>query len=609
MQVSSRCRRQGINVTAAALLRSPSLATTLVVCETAPTAENEMPPKLAEGRIGGKQPNDNANRLQSTPRALKSLRIPSATQLARRIPHLRATNIESVVPATDTQAFIVAVGEIGTHGFQNTWHIRASSDLDTELLQIACQDVIRHHPIMRTVFVQEGSTLLQVVLKDAPVRQVYFDTEATPKDTVPAAKMLPRFYLSSVAQRCNALRLEIHHALYDAMSLKTLLSDLSAAYMDGALSDAPRFSEWIIYDPATDLGKAQDYWRKLLSGSKMTSLAPPSLCNLYAPGDATTKFNVPVRCARTPYGTLASTVKAAWSLVLAHALGLEDAVFGEVNSNRNSTLPGVDDICGPCLALLPVKAYLDQGTSFSSVITQLQDQSTTNGPYQHLGFRSIFKHCSMWPSWTRFGSIMVFQNHRSAGSGGTIKLGQIDCILSATGTGGESADLWILVTPGNEILEFELFYATQKITQEQAEWITQCFAAVLERTSANLSQSIDQSKRDLFQTVGSYPTPVSSGPLEQSSNHPDGISTLAPQDMLDAVDEAWKDVGLVIEDRSKDCEVWDSGADLVTCLLLSEYYQYRGYDVSTQDIVNHPSRLAQARLLDTVKAQQREQEK
>ncbi|KAI9715398.1 MAG: NRPS [Chrysothrix sp. TS-e1954] len=587
IRMISAARKEGLSLTVTNVFKYPSLE---AMAATASSVQN-TPTDV--------QPNRDSDRPLRTSIGRSGACVLPPTLTTQEIPFLRSENIERLTLATDPQAMMIAVGDLGSSGFRNTFYIKASSGLDTSRLQIACQDIIKRHPILRTVFVQQDASLLQVVLKHAPAPQVHVNGEDDAVQTMPGTSPLPQFYLSSHAERCDCLRLEIHHALYDAMSMMVLFQDLEAAYAGGVLSTAPSFHEWTSHTLAMDFDAAQSYWRGLLQTSPMTSLTPSSLSNCYHPLDASSCLQVPFQRAYLPPGTAANAVKAAWSLVLARAFDTKDVVFGEINSNRNSSLPGVDEVCGPCLAILPVKAHLDRGTTFASLTMQLQDQSIANIPYQHLGLRSIIKDCSDWPSWTRFGSLLTFQNHESLSS--FINIGETRCEISAKARTGELTDIWVLATPRTESLDIELLYSKERFSCEQVDWISKCFVAILTEIPAWLEQSTDVCNDESLQSIGSYPTTPdslvpSSDPLDRNSKDP-------TQDALDTVERAWKDVKLFTKDQSKDSEMWNFGADLVTCLLLSDYYQYGGYTVSTKDIEIRPSRRAQAKLLDEVRVQ------
>ena len=134
--------------------------------------------------------------------------VPRLTGLAEKYPWLSPDNIESVAPATDTQAWMLDVGETPVCGFHDRATLTPSHRhfLDMAKLQNACREVLHQQPILRTAFVQHGSRLFQVVLRDPPVEQVHVHQQQSFRansDWSPGSaeqpeivKALPRFHLS-----------------------------------------------------------------------------------------------------------------------------------------------------------------------------------------------------------------------------------------------------------------------------------------------------------------------------------------------------------------------------------------------------------------------------
>lgn len=82
--------------------------------------------------------------------------------------------IESVVGATETQADLLAVSELDGQGFNSRFVMDFGAvGLDLAQMTEACEVVLRQHHLLRTIFVQYGITLQQVVLKSSPKGTVH----------------------------------------------------------------------------------------------------------------------------------------------------------------------------------------------------------------------------------------------------------------------------------------------------------------------------------------------------------------------------------------------------------------------------------------------------
>ena len=103
MQVASRCHKRGMQTTTAALLRGQSLA---AIAESSRLIEPAGDAVAAS--CNGIPPED--DRLVEPAAAIPRVFDSRLSQLGRSNAHFRRGNIERIVPATDLQAFMLAVG-------------------------------------------------------------------------------------------------------------------------------------------------------------------------------------------------------------------------------------------------------------------------------------------------------------------------------------------------------------------------------------------------------------------------------------------------------------------------------------------------------------------
>jgi amino acid adenylation domain-containing protein len=589
MQVASRCRKLGIQTTTAALLRGKSLAAIAELSFVREPARN--------GIAASSNATPENDRLVEPAIAIPSVFNSRLSQLGWSNARPQSENIERIFPATDAQAYMLTVGELEEKGFHIKFKLEFRPSLESGRLRRACERVVQHHPILRTVFFQHGLALHQAVLKSFPTDMV---VEVEERDNPPPTVMfnertnLARFRLFSDGQLCHRLCLDIHHALYDALSLELVFRDLDAAYTGKPLSDGPSFHSWISHVETLDKSTPREYWREVLQASSMSYLVQPSKSVTQVhPFDEQIKIRVPLHNLQTSFGTPSSVFKAAWALLLSHALRTKDITFGEVSTNRYLPLSGLNEVRGPCLNFLPVRAHLDQGTTLASLITHIQDQSIAALPHHHLGFRSIINDCTAWPSWTRFSSVIAYQNHGSLKH--SLRIGDANCALSSLGKIGDSADISVIATPGSKNLEIEFHYSSHALPSEQIRWISRALVTILEGIPSFLEQNINQVEDSLQSSVGSYVVPPSHP--APSSGLLNGHPRPSSEQAREVVSKAWREIGLS-EDSREDRSMFDCGVDFVTALLLSKYYLCCGYDISTKDVIQYPNRLTQAHLVD-----------
>ncbi|KAH8797947.1 putative aminoadipate-semialdehyde dehydrogenase [Xylogone sp. PMI_703] len=585
MQVSSRCGKQGYMVRVAALLTaSETLASIASEMGQVESRKNETFPYSAK-------------REQETPVTVINRHKSRLSQLHQSNVLFSSENIESLAPATDVQAGMLAVGAIGSdQSYLINFTLDFTPTLDTARLRQACREVVRNHQILRTVFVQHGPSLYQVVLKtlvtDSVVECLDEQKEA---DDLSEERPLALFRLLIDGQRCRGLRLEIHHALYDALSLELIFRDVDSAYRGSPLSDGPQFCDWIINIRNEDSSAARMFWRDTLKGATMPYIIPQCVGGIRGyPLNESVKINIPLKTLHTSYGTPSSVMKTAWAIVVSQALGTHDVVFGEVSANRYMGMPGVIEVKGPCVNNVPVRVCFEDTCILGSLIKQVHEQSIASLPYHHLEISSLIKDCTSWPPWTRFSSALSYQNHGSLNS--SVSIGDAKGVLSIQGNLGDSADIWILATPGAAELEVEVRFSSQILSSRQAKWITQALRDTLEAISSSLDEPLSKFKTSLKASVGSYAAseepPISSFPdLNTSSHDPSG-------EVEDIVAKAWAEIGLLPKQTSDDCSMFDRGANIVTALLLSQYYRLLDIEhLGVEQIFRNHNFYSQARLI------------
>lgn len=569
----------------------------------------------------------------------------AAHAAARHEAYLVPDNIESIAPATDLQADMVAVGELDGEAWHNEMVLTSSAGLDMAHLVQACKTTIRRHQIMRTVFVQHGAALYQIALKEAPLETMITTTTTTTTgaEKAPDATKrknerahvtgldtyLPHFYLeddgADKAPRCSRVRLQIHHALYDAIAMGVLLHDLSEAYhplhnppASAHPPPAPSFHRWAssllshaqqanASDSQANASASRTFWRRALAGASaagMTALVPPSVPTTRHVCRDSTRFRVPLRAVQTPLGTPASVVQAAWAVVLARATGDDDVVFCAPTANRTGCADA-DRVCGLCLSFQPARARLEtkRMASMGALIRQMQAQAVAAIAHQHLGFRAIVAECTNWPAWTRYGSVLIYQNHESLPD--TIRFGDQECALTPCGKFGRCADLLVEATPspgengdGDELV-VDMLYSSSTFTQEQIGWLSRTFADILESIPQSLGQPVDRHGGPEYPLTTLAVATSQTQPLN-ATDEVDGIGQRKQEQTL-MVRRAWVEVGIKLGEtthqRTQDWSMFDCGADLVTTMLLARYYQGKGHMVSMQDLVDKPTLSGQADLI------------
>ncbi|KAJ5738145.1 nonribosomal peptide synthase [Penicillium malachiteum] len=316
--------------------------------------------------------------------------------------------IIDVLPATQMQSYLAEFP-------RQYYALHLEGDIDKGRLKEACEALVQRHSILRTVHTQHNGQLFQAVLNKTDISFVLYEsaTEADMEDLIQRAFRhdtdMPVHMGTSAVQftlftsrdhsehtRKQMLQLRLLHTQEDGDSWLVLIRDLAALYNNKPLQPAISFSDWSYSYFACRQPSTWRYWSDILSGASMSYIGTP-----LSPKTAEeclydeTKM-VPFR--KPPQGfTMATAIKAAWSLVLAHHLNSHDVTFGESIHGRTQTFRGVETVVGPCVNIIPVrvKQQIDSHTGID-LMYAIQKQHSQSLEYSLVDIKDIVTNCTDW---------------------------------------------------------------------------------------------------------------------------------------------------------------------------------------------------------------------
>ncbi|KAJ5427052.1 hypothetical protein N7465_002122 [Penicillium sp. CMV-2018d] len=329
--------------------------------------------------------------------------------------------ILDVSPITDSQALDIR-GTIGAPrtSIQYTM-LYFDQNIDREQLLRACNDLVKTHDILRTVFIEHELSYLQVVLQDAHVPVVMHQADKEIEQYVTelcTADIESNFELGSPFLKLfhvqgtdgkHCLVLGLSHAQYDGVSLPRLLQDLETLYAGDKVVD---FEPFATYMARVSDGRLQtqavNYWGNLLKDSTLSVLDGATV----QPTDKAVFHEKAVEEFQPVQEiTTANVLTAAWALVLARRLGKPDVTFGTVTSGRMIDLANVENVVGPCYQLTPVRVKFESQWTAMDLLRFVQKQSAESAAHDFLGFEKISKQCAQWsPEARSFDSIVHHQD-------------------------------------------------------------------------------------------------------------------------------------------------------------------------------------------------------
>lgn len=529
-------------------------------------------------------------------------------------------SIQDAYPATAIQLACVIEGQKWHRSWYSWFTLEIEGALDSERLRHACQSVVDHHAILRTVFCMDGRLGLQVVLEkntiDFEARQ---DTKSDHDlilsmcdNTGPVAfgKHMVKFRLLSLDQTTHRLAVGLSHAQYDGMCLALILGDIQTAYLHQPLPTRPSYSIFIDYALKANSEDAELFWRTTLQGFTMTNLVSRRL-----PSD---RYHLQSREVRDIYppsssgangATFSTILKAAWSLVLARYCSRSDITFGNLISGRNAPIEGIEEMIGPCMNILPTPVRLDQDWSYNDLLSHLLAQQLAMIPYETMAYADIVEKCTQWPRSTRFGSVVQHQNLPAPvqhNSGPGEPTWETAGPISYPGLCDE-VDCWVCSVPHGDHVTIDLRHNDQILPSSIASVLLDSLCTIV----MDIFENTDRNIMSAISTVG---TPISPLLLPILANTTDttaileNVETALNSQVLLTLRDAWQEtlVGdaavAEMQDATHDMDAnfFDMGGDSVAAAQLATSCARQQLGISIQDIFDYPTIRLQALLASGV---------
>ncbi|KAK4182236.1 hypothetical protein QBC35DRAFT_536599 [Podospora australis] len=344
------------------------------------------------------------------------------TGLDSSINEIEAESIIDILPVTHLQKTYVDQGINFPRLAFNYFYLDIGPHLDVDLLEDSCRRLVRHFAILRTRFSYLDGRLWQVVLRDpeTPFNTYHVDGGLSEESHAFCMLDIERtnplglptsFTLLRRGARESRLIVRLSHAQYDGVCLQLVLKTLVSIYQQEPLRPTTDFAAYIAH-AAYQQGASSHHWRVLLRGASLTR-ATARLCSL-APEEPILRAIKVERSIDAPtlpaHFTMASLIGSAWAVVLSTISGEDDIVYGQVTAGRNSDIPGISEMVGPCLNIVPVRVLTPSAKTSEQLIRSVQEQYLSLGQSDSMGWDEIVQQCTDWPAESMYESVILYQN-------------------------------------------------------------------------------------------------------------------------------------------------------------------------------------------------------
>lgn len=571
----------------------------------------------------------------------QTIRSAANSDLYQRFSLVKATNIDAflqsnicpkigvfrggiadVLPVTDFQALAITGSLLESRWMLNYFFLDGTGPVDLRRLKLAAFKLVQSIDIFRTVFLPCGDRFLQVVLRKMRPEFTVYETDATLDDFTAMIRQRDRddgprlgesFVNFTVAKERSSDRHRIliraSHAQYDGVCMSKIMEALRAGYHEAPLPTMSSFASYVRANAGTITAYHYQHWKTLLKGSRMTEIIRRAGPNYRRSVGTTSTIKQTIMLPSIAHAsiTTATVIKAAWALVLAQLSGKHDVVFGHTISGRNATVPNVDTTVGPCLNIVPVRIQFCENWSGLDLLRYVQDQQVANMPYESLGFREITRHCTEWPDWTNFTSLIQHQNV-SIWPGNEMQIGRNTYNVGIIGADENFTDISVLSNPvGSNKCEINLTFSRNgEITPIFAQKVLHmlCNTASSFLADPNAPLPSPQQLCDLpVQTIEETAKPSDS---YYQSSQLQGLSRAELLVLSDILSRAWREI--LGEDNTLDLHLESSffelNGDIMGVAQLAWLLEQEGFKVRMEDLIDHPTMLGQMAVMSASKTEQ-----
>ena len=329
---------------------------------------------------------------------------------------LQTNQVEAVLPCLGGQAYHLARPHRSrlSAAFP-IFAFESAQALDPDNLRRAWLELRSSWSILRTVFTKgPDDEASQIVLKSSHMSSS--EIEIVPSNSTPIERFarqqveiwrcqafseretLARLVLLKGQDRDGVL-LTLHHALYDAWSIQMLLMDLEKLYLQQHLESRPdfvAFARYALRSRRTD--DSESYWRRSLHDGQRSLLAPstPILAttaskSTFLRRSAHLDVSHLYKICRKQHFTVSSLIIVAFARLVARHSNATNPTIGHFHLGRSSSFPGIEDVPGPCLNVLPLVVRDALTIPPAEAARHVQDDLAGRLPYEQDSLADVMR--------------------------------------------------------------------------------------------------------------------------------------------------------------------------------------------------------------------------
>ena len=326
--------------------------------------------------------------------------------------------VNRILPCTPLQeAMLSASGPHERMAYCNTTAIEVAGDMAK--LKICWEALVKRHDILRTRFVETESLehpYAQVVLAECPLpwRWSTLDGEhvGPEREDISHVDLAHPFQILGYRSSSTSyIELQMHHALYDGVSMSVLLEEAEKIYRGQDLEPKVLFDPFLEEMLAQQSEEAKAFWEANLGDYRPKPFpgqigSPAQECTVERtlPTDVASLQTFCIRHGVTPL----SVFQAALAKVMGSCQAAQDVCFGNVVSGRSVPMDGIERLVAPCFNTVPIRVDLSTTKTHANLIQRLHQQNTKILGFQLTPLRRL-QALSQKPHLRLFDALLLVQ--------------------------------------------------------------------------------------------------------------------------------------------------------------------------------------------------------
>ncbi|WBW99496.1 non-ribosomal peptide synthetase [Oceanirhabdus sp. W0125-5] len=367
-----------------------------------------------------------------------------------------------------------------TYFQQCSFEVKGKIKID--LIQQSFDNIISRHDVLRTSFIyKKVKSPIQVVLKERKNlimfedisflsekevdRYIYkFKEEDRKKGFDLTKDKLIRLSILKINNSRYCMIWSFHHIIMDGWCMGLVLNEFLEYYsrlLSGEtieLKKATPFKQYVNWLGTQNKQNGEKYWTDYLKGfAEKTGLLEnksiqkvrykQNILDCVIDEETTKKIQ---QLAKENRVTLNTVFKAIWGLLLQKYNNTNDAIFGNIVSNRPPNIEGVEEMLGIFINAVPVRVKTNEEMTITELLKKLQEQGIVADKFSYMPLAEIQSKNVLKSE--LINHLMVFENYPLENVQRSKEEDDLTIIKGSFNIYGETNyDLNIIIIPGKTI--------------------------------------------------------------------------------------------------------------------------------------------------------------